>query len=453
VGLRKRAARIALVSVALFAGAAGVAYGTQALTQTSTATSQIFACQLNNVGTIRIVAAGVACTKYETLISWNVQGAKGEAGPAGPVGPAGTPGAPGAGVSVALLAASDPNCLFGGSRFTAFDGVSYACNGSPGAAGTPGSNGAPGADGVDGTPGADGTDGISVTSTIEPNGENCQFGGVKLVSASGSTYVCNGAPGPQGQTGATGPAGPAGSGDGFVGSACSIPPYGTAGTVATSVAADGTITFRCEANTPSLCPSPLPIVANGTVTCDPAVGTVVITCAVGFTKTPSNTCVNTSTDPANCGALGVSIPSNGTNHATYACIAGTATVVACTPGFFDANHVFGDGCEVQDDGSSSSAAAPTELGFLASGQTVSRSGVTDPTDDWYAFTCAVATSCNITSATAAFQVFDAPGGSMLGHGPGTYATPLGSVLDGSIRYWIRIPASSSFTSYTLTISN
>ena len=121
-------------------------------------------------------------------------------------------------------------------------------------------------------------------------------------------------------------------------------------------------------------------------------------------------------------------------------------------GFFDANHVVGDGCEIQDDGSSSSAAAPTELGFLGSGQLVSRSGITDPTDDWYAFTCAAGTSCSISSA-AAFQVLDTPGGSVLGHGPGTYATPTSSVLNGSVRYWIRIPASSSFTAYTFTISN
>ena len=228
--------------------------------------------------------------------------------------------------------------------------------GTPGGNGAPGKDGAPGAKGADG---ADGTNGISVTSTPESNGENCQFGGVKLVATSGSTYVCNGAPGPQGQTGATGPAGPAGS-DGFIGSACSIPPYGTAGTVVTSVAADGAITFKCESNTASLCPSPLPVVANGTVTCDPAVGTVVVTCVVGFTKTPSDTCVNTSTDPANCGALGVAIPSNGAGHATYACIAGIATVISCSPGFFDANHLVGDGCEIQDDDSSSSAAAPTE---------------------------------------------------------------------------------------------
>jgi hypothetical protein len=102
--LRRRVTRIVLVSLVVLAGASGAAYATQAMTQTTAATNQIFACQLKTLGTIRIVAEGVACTKYETAISWNQQGAAGQsgatgatgpAGPAGPEGPAGAAGAAG----------------------------------------------------------------------------------------------------------------------------------------------------------------------------------------------------------------------------------------------------------------------------------------------------------------------------------------------------------------------
>ena len=55
--------------------------------------------------------------------------------------------------------------------------------GSKGDAGNPGSNG---------SDGSDGSDGQSVTVTNEPPGANCTSGGKKLVSASGTTYVCNG---------------------------------------------------------------------------------------------------------------------------------------------------------------------------------------------------------------------------------------------------------------------
>jgi hypothetical protein len=290
----------------------------------------------------------------------------------------------------------------------------------------------------------DGTDGISVRTAVEPAGANCQYGGVELTGASGSNYVCDGAPGPQGQPGSPG------SGGDFVGSACSIPPNGTAGTVGMSVAASGAIAFTCQPDTPSLCPSPLPAVANGSASCDPATGTVTITCNAGYTLTPNSTCVNTSTDPANCGAVGTSIPANGTNHATYACIAGHPTVVSCSPGFFDANGLFSDGCELQDDPSSASGASALFLGTLNPGGSQTFNGVSDPTDDWIAFTCPGGSSCRISSTNPAFEVYTSLGSPPIGVGPGPYQTPVSALS--SVRYSVRIPA-GSFVTYTVTLSN
>jgi hypothetical protein len=84
------------------------------------------------------------------------------------------------------------NCAGGGVQLTAVNGVSYVCNGKAGADGT---------DGTDGTNGADGRDGVSVTSAVEPVGTNCANGGSKFTAANGVTYACNGAPGPSGQGG------------------------------------------------------------------------------------------------------------------------------------------------------------------------------------------------------------------------------------------------------------
>lgn len=61
--------------------------------------------------------------------------------------------------------------------------------------GTNGTNGADGAPGADGADGVDGKDGVSVMSSVEPAGGNCANGGSKFTAANGLTYACNGAPG------------------------------------------------------------------------------------------------------------------------------------------------------------------------------------------------------------------------------------------------------------------
>lgn len=117
-------------------------------------------------------------------------------------GAPGAMGAPGSngnnGISVGAFAldAGSTQCPNGGSAFVTASGTTYACNGANGAAGTPGTNG---------NNGSNGANGISVTTTPVDAGVDCPNGGVKLTSASGDTFVCNapagiadnGCPGPR----------------------------------------------------------------------------------------------------------------------------------------------------------------------------------------------------------------------------------------------------------------
>ena len=79
--------------------------------------------------------------------------------------------------------------------------------GPPGQNGASGEDGAPGRDGRDGIDGNDGADGVSVTSATEPAGSNCANGGARFTAADGVTFACHGArgePGPQGPQGTAG---------------------------------------------------------------------------------------------------------------------------------------------------------------------------------------------------------------------------------------------------------
>jgi hypothetical protein len=60
--------------------------------------------------------------------------------------------------------------------------------------------------------GSDGSAGQSVTTAALAGGDqHCPTGGVAVMSATGSTFVCNGAPGPQGLQGIPGSSGPEGT--------------------------------------------------------------------------------------------------------------------------------------------------------------------------------------------------------------------------------------------------
>jgi type VI secretion system Hcp family effector len=144
---------------------------------------QIRAC-VNGLGGLRIIGATESCPATQTLICWNQ------------VGPAGTSGL------VTVVPA--PECVYGGSKILAgidSDGngsisedeaasFAFVCSGAPGANGENGQNGQNGQNGLNGFNGEDGT---SATVTAEPAGGNCANGGVRIASASGTNYVCNGA--------------------------------------------------------------------------------------------------------------------------------------------------------------------------------------------------------------------------------------------------------------------
>lgn len=97
------------------------------------------------------------------------QGPKGDAGPAGPKGDAGPAGPMGDA-------------------------------GAQGTQGSPGPPGPQGPQGIQGPQGPKGDNGDSVTSSSAPAGGNCAYGGSKFTAANGVTYACNGAPGSGGGT-------------------------------------------------------------------------------------------------------------------------------------------------------------------------------------------------------------------------------------------------------------
>jgi hypothetical protein len=93
---------------------------------------------------------------------------------------------------------------------------SFQGTGPAGAAGPAGAKGDTGAAGSNGQNGAPGKDGQGVTANPlapgeGPEGEECEEGGVELISVSGVDVVCNGEEGAQGAQGATGAQGPEGS--------------------------------------------------------------------------------------------------------------------------------------------------------------------------------------------------------------------------------------------------
>lgn len=104
---------------------------------------------------------------------------QGEQGPQGEVGPTGPQGQAGVSVTTTVEPAG-ANCAAGGLRIDSASGTQYACNG---------------------VTGPQGPAGVSVTGSSEAPGANCAAGGVRLDSGSGTQYVCNGLMGLQGVAG------------------------------------------------------------------------------------------------------------------------------------------------------------------------------------------------------------------------------------------------------------
>src|SRR5215210_907529 len=178
ITIRRRGVILLAVGLAL-ATAGSVAYAT-----IPDSNNVYTACMLKSTGTIRLIDASLPaanlmshCTALETSISWN------QKGPQGIQGLKGDKGDPGK------------------------DGL----NGTNGIDGKDGAPGIPGADGEDGARGADVKDGVGVTSTSEPAGPNCAFGGSAFTAANSVTYACSGARGADGKDGATGTTGPQGA--------------------------------------------------------------------------------------------------------------------------------------------------------------------------------------------------------------------------------------------------
>ena len=129
------------------------------------------------------------------------QGATGATGATGPQGPQGPQGATGLTGATGATGPQGPQGPQGATGLT----------GATGATGATGPQGPTGLTGATGATGAQGIPGQSVVGASEGSGPNCQFGGVKLTSASGVNYVCNGLNGATGATGPMGPQGPAGA--------------------------------------------------------------------------------------------------------------------------------------------------------------------------------------------------------------------------------------------------
>jgi hypothetical protein len=80
---------MALIGLAILAGATGVAYATAAVV---TSTGVIHACKNDTNGDLRIVGGTSTCRNSESAVNWNAEGPQGDRGAAGPAGPTGATG-------------------------------------------------------------------------------------------------------------------------------------------------------------------------------------------------------------------------------------------------------------------------------------------------------------------------------------------------------------------------
>ena len=331
------------------------------------------------------------------------QGPKGDAGPVGATGstgPKGDTGAQGTSLTAAPLGPSDQRCDGNGGFeiFGAGTSLGVLCDGaagSPGAKGDTGPAGPPGSGlvGSDCTiPGgghgtvqmqvaADGSISLkcvdlntdpgncgSLGNAIPPNGTNH------------ANYACV-----AGQVVITGCVSGFADANGLVSDGCEIDlnTASNCGAVGNAIPPDGTnhANYACQNGTPTITScSPGWADGNGLVSdgCEVDLNTASNCGAVGNAIPPDGTnnanyacqngnvvitsCVpryadadglvgdgcevNLNTDPNNCGGVGIKIPPNGTSNANYACQNGNVVITTCVPPFADANHLVGDGCEV-----------------------------------------------------------------------------------------------------------
>jgi hypothetical protein len=288
------------------------------------------------------------------------QGPKGDAGaqgPQGPVGEAGTPGAPGESVTSTGLDAGDPHCPFGGAAFTSASGVTYVCNGAPGASA---SSGGVGPCAVD----ADCDDGNACTvdfcgagqcaHSLAPSGTVCRASNGACDATelcTGSSTVC-----PPDLYFASGvscsaPVGPCDLGATCSGKSTECPPPAlkASGTLCSAATACGLAAY-CDGVTPGCTQSP---VAVGTV-CRAGSGCLAsavcdgtnLTCPDSSVEAAGTACAGSS---AQCGMGGTCDgTSSGCQVTGLACQAGDSQLCTCGPftGFSgcDSSSCTFDGC-------------------------------------------------------------------------------------------------------------
>jgi len=207
--------------------------------------------------------------------------------------------------------------------------------------------------------GPPGPPGTSVTVTPEPSGSNCANGGVKLVSASGINYVCNGGSSQTCSTGQVLCSGVCSSistdthNCGACGHTCAtgqacVSGQCTGSSTQCTVASDCPTSNSCQLPTctAGVCgvvnaAAGTACSVNGGTHCDGS-GSCVSSCPAGQTMCGS-TCINTSTDTQNCGACGLAC--NAANGVS-ACTAGTCSISTCNAGFANCDQNAANGCEV-----------------------------------------------------------------------------------------------------------
>lgn len=222
--------------------------------------------------------------------------------------------------------------------------------------------------GVQGDPGVDGRS--IVATAADCNGD----GGFSLAYDDGTPIgtLCNGAAGAKGDAG------------NLVGSACQLPDS-TAGTVAETVAVDGTITFTCHTETQggggtpqaeicngvdddldgviddNLTDTPAGTYANGFMQCEGRNGWA-LECDAGYGDADGQAAdgceVDLETDPHNCGFVHNDITQL-PHVAAIACVNGQPVIQACAQGYEDLDNNPNDGCEYGPTGTAPPKSAPS----------------------------------------------------------------------------------------------
>ncbi|MCU1277078.1 MAG: uncharacterized protein JWM53_624 [bacterium] len=179
---------------------------------------------------------------------------------------------------------------------------------------------------------------------------------------------------------------------GCAGGACTVASCNSGFSDCNGLAADGCeVNTNVDVNNCSTCGHQCSA-ANGTPGCAGGVCTVV-GCTAGFANCDGNAAngceTNLTNDGANCGSCGHNCATTCTGQVTgTACTASTCGITGCAPGYYNLDGTCGDGCECHSVGPSAACAAPSNLGALGVGQTMTTSGNLVPTgtEGWYQVT-------------------------------------------------------------------